>query len=331
MDTFMIDMIRNDFNVEVIAQNEPNCLLLGIRGTHYHFVEYVKEGQFSSIYQHHIPRYSMAYWFDSLVTNGKATSIRPLSAPLLQQFQLTFFPDNQTGFSSNTDYIIPENLTGQFLKAVKKDISRLKRARKLVKTENGSTFLEEITSLRNNPFEVGILNEDDLVIVAYDFLLYRSLRKKQPSILHYMYSQLIDGDESIPDENIRKMAAWLTAIDPGEVQDADLKLFLDIQEKNFPKKIWGDQVKINREEAADVIRDVYNNLGLVRQAQFKTLYFLHGTFVFLLFGYIFQSISLPKYIELCTVGHQPDSTWEQKVRYESAVVQIFQDAFHTRN
>ncbi|MEI6173240.1 MAG: hypothetical protein WCR01_05760 [Bacteroidota bacterium] len=330
MSDFMVEMMQHDFKVEVIAQKENAHLMLGIRGSHYHFVESIQDGSFNTMDQHHIPRYQMAYWFDSLSSNKEATSVRPLSANISPSFRLTLFADDQVEFSSVVDYILKEKDSEKFFNAVKKDVSRLRRAKTLIQSNDNGFYIDGITTQKGLPIETGILDEDDLLMIAYDYLLYKSLRKQPEFGLYVMYSYLIDNQFEIPENNFMVMACQLHGIGYDELSPEEGNFFMNVQKKYFPKQIWGKQAKVTQEETARVIKEVYTNLDPVKKVQFKSLSEAHGTYVFVLIAYIFQNIKMSSYIELCTRGHQPDSIWEQKIRYDSNVIQMFIDKFFSK-
>lgn len=330
MSDFMIEMMQNDFNVEVIAQKENAHLMLGIRGSHYHFVESIQDGSFNTMDQHHIPRFQMAYWFDSLSRIKEASSVRPLSAKISPSFRLTLFEDDQIGFSSVVDYILKEKDSEKFFKAVKKDIARLRRANKLIQSNDNGYYLDGITTQHGRSIETGLLDVEDLQMIAFDYLLHKSVGRKPFFGIIMMYNKLIDGDLAISDEDFMEMASWLDFFNPEEVEEEYLKLFSSVQKKHFQKQIWGKRSKVSQEEATGLFKDLYMKLNPIEKVQFKTLYELHGTFFFLSIAFIFQDIKMANYIELCARGQQPDSTWEQKIRYESNVVQMFNDKFFSK-
>ena len=330
MSDFMIEMMQHDFNVEVIAQKENAHLMLGIRGSHYHFVESIQDGSFNTMDQHHIPRFQMAYWFDSLSRNKDVTSVRPLSANISPSFRLTLSADDQVGFSSVVDYILKEKDSEKFFKAVKKDIARLRKAKKLIKTKGKKFYLDGIKTMSGRRIESGLLDYEDLQIIAFDYLLLDTLRKKPVFGIYIMYSHLIDNNTDFPNEEFDKMALRLASIRTEDMSHGVSLLFTDVQKKFFSKQIWGKGVKIPTEDVSILLREFYTNLNPYQKIEFKILHVLHRTVILLLIGFIFQSITLSKYIELNTQSEQPDSEREQRIRYESNVIQMFIDKFFNK-
>lgn len=326
-DNFMKEMIQHDFNVRLLSEVDDAIMLAGIRPTYYHLITHSD----MCLSQYHIPRYTMAYRLGYLLNNEWNQPDRPMHFELInRRIDAVDFSGGNYGFYTLSRYFkFNGEFSETFLKEVKKDISLLQKAGKMVKSDNTGVFIEGINTpsgsvLRHKD------NEDLLIAVAFDYLLSKG-KKRLSFGIYELYCNTIDRKYNLSIKDFREMADFLEYVDPEKLDTYVSDAFNKLQEKFFTKPVWGKGIKVDRDDTVNVLKEVHKKMNPGQKVIFKTLFKNDHCFVMLILAFIYGLIDVYTYCDQITGCYQPDSKEEQSIRMDSNMIQLFISLTKTYN
>ena len=350
----MKDILQHDFKVTILCEEEDANMYVGYRPAYYQFL--VEQDVY--LFHYHIPRYLFASRFGTVIEMNWNKPDFPLLMEITKTMGALKFTDEIYGLSAaGRHFKIKKESALKFHKELDKDFTKFMKASKLIKKKKSGYYLEGIVT----PGGSEIVHKDESYLhpVAFDYLL----SKKKHFGIYELYSDVIDGNTELTDNDFGAMADFLAGslesykkyqqeiikrkeeaennfkaaflydfevvsngLTRSQIEQETEKMFElygKVQEVCLDKPVWGKDIKTNKNVVEKGIRKAFNNLTPEQKVVFKSLYELHRSTAFLILAFIHQIIDADKYCEPLTRGYQPDSKEEQSIRMESNMIQFF--------
>lgn len=345
-DDMMLQVIPNDFTVELIWNDGPDALFGALRKggreviaaaegpweTHtcgvWHFVAPEPASaagpiQRFGIRQWHVPRYTMAEALDELrlgrgekAPGGRYRLVGPGFA----------IGVNDAG----TVHWIPGTLGGQaievppaMLESLDADINRLQSVRSLVVTEtDGGYSYDGIRTAAGHE----IRHESRRLVEAIAFEK-KSLRRLEAGNFG-IYSAFctyrdFDLPKDMPDDLTQSLIAGQWVYDATSVTDDVMEMFLEAQRRLLPRPIWGPGLDVSQSEAARILGEGMRTLPMEKRVQFVLMNGMHNAGLFLPLAVLTDCITFEQYVQYMTQGFAPDSGEEQDRRKHVAYISLY--------
>ena len=317
---FMLDVIQSDFNVKLLMQKEDARIFYGFKNGYVHFVK--EYGNY--IVQQHIPRFEFARCFMILFRNKIENNQKSPADKFNSKFMVAKYSEELYSiiFGKHT-FQLSLYEADEFFNEIKIDVQKYQKAQKTIKLFDEILCLETPLTVNGNYFISKDRNIDHLTAIAFENQIFKNLSTKPPVSIYAMYSKVIDENYEITSEEFTELAQTYRYYNPDEMSDELKSVFLKIQKKfSFPDFNAGtDQIKKKMEL-------IHNLLTPIQKAQFAEIYDLQrGTPFFMMLALITNIIDASEYIEMVSPGLQPDSEFEQKIRYETNIIVSFGKLF----
>ncbi len=322
------EVIPSDFDVDLILRTKNKALFAAKRKFYWHFVRATSETNdgytHNDIVQRHIPRFLMCEVisslrkFDELVRDdtNKGLALSSYEMELVGMYSVDLGRYNIT--LSPT----PEGLPNEFCEFLEEDLPVFELAKSKVKFEDDLYVLPRAKSYTKKP--VASKSRRLIEAIAFERETIKKLNARQFGIYsafctwkdfcedvikeRHFYEVLVDGQFEYDAEEF----------DYGDFMD----LALNVQNELLDKPIWGTGIKVDRDEAVDILAKGMSQLTSIQLAQFNLMNGMHQGGLFLPLAQILGLNSYEKYVEWKTEGYQPDSEQEQGLRYEVEIIKL---------
>jgi hypothetical protein len=344
-DDMMLQVIPNDFTVELIWNEGPDALFGALRKggreviaategsweTHtcgvWHFVAPASAAeagpiQRCGIRQWHVPRYTMAEALDEvrLDCGEKATGGR---------YRLVG-PEFAIGVNSaGTVYWIPGPLGGRaiavppaMLKLLEADISRLQSARSLIAETNGGYSYDGIRTAAGHQ----IRHESRRLVEAIAFEKKTLPRLQAGNFgIYSAFCTFRDFDvaREMPDDLMQMLVLGQWNYDVSDVSSDVMEMFVEVQRRLLSQPIWGPGLGVSESEAARILGKGMRTLRMEKRVQFVLMNGMHGAGLFLPLAVLTDCIDFEQYAQYVTQGFAQDSGEEQDRRKHVAYIALY--------
>jgi len=327
--SFLLQIIPRDFSVEVVYTDDHGGLFAAQRQDVVHFVEATikrrDDGYYqTNISQNHIPRFLLAEAIFSQDEFNRLTrdeSNHGLAMATVECDELGLY-SRDTGIFDLHGYETPSGLPRSIWES---DVETYSIAKSKVKFTDGLYVLPRSKSYTGK----SVASESRRLIEAIAF--ERELFKKLNPQRFGIYSAFCTWKDFCEDV-IKPRSFFEELVDGQLIYDANsddygsfMDLALNFQDTLLSKRIWGKGINVTREKATDIIQDGLSRLTSIQLAQFTLMNGMHASGLFLPLAQVLGLNSWETYIQWKTECYQPDSTEEQRLRTETAIIKMLGD------
>jgi hypothetical protein len=344
-DDMMLQVIPNDFTVELIWNDGPDALFGALRKggreviaaaegpweTHtcgvWHFVAPEPASaagpiQRFGIRQWHVPRYTMAEALDELRLG------RGEKAPG-GRYRLVG-PEFAVGVNdAGTVHWMPGTLGGQaipvppaMLESLDADINRLRSGRSLVTELNGGYSYDGMQTAAGHE----IRHESRRLVEAIAFEK-KTLRRLEAGNfgIYSAFCTFRDFDlaREMPDDLMQMLVFGQWNYEVSDVPSHVMEMFLEAQRRLFSRPIWGPGLDVSQSEAARILGEGMRTLPMEKRVQFVLMNGMHEAGLFLPLAVLTNCIDFDQYAYYVTQGFAPDSGEEQDRRKHVAFISLY--------
>ena len=318
----IIPIISRNFNVELIANDSECYFFSALRSDVWHFVHGIvsesEHGGFHTDFkQWHIPRYVVAESMEQMrLLDGYDP---PMFFELVSDLGIALTPDRKVRFSLRA---INEGLNENFSKSLEQDIEHLKKARDLVKFNDGHYVLPRSKTVYKNPV---IDNSKELIeAIAFERITRNKLDAKKFGIYSAYCTQAdFDHNQRVPISEITRLVKNQFSFDPDDVPDDVLDVCMKVQEMFLEKNIWGPGIDLSVDEAVKIFRDAMSKVSDRQSAMYALMIGMHNPSIFLPLAVILEIVPYRKYLDWMTSSLQPDSSDEQYMLGTTSFIELF--------
>jgi len=309
----MVQAIGDDFNVELVAEDESWLLFVSERKDFFHFVEYDIEEQILS--QHHVPHLAFARALERAAVEGDESVIPVQEGVGILPGEESFLMlgDGAVPFS-----VLGEGLSQRLLKTAK----ALAAARKKVVFEEGAYTIPEAATSEGN----AVLSASKALIEG--IAMERSLRRRlnaQDFGLYSAFCTHVDSPCALDEIScLKDLLGSHFAFYEDDFSDSGMvDAAAEVQRQLFPYPIWGPDIAVNAASRTKALKAAVKRLTPAQATQVVLLNGMHEANVFVALGVATGIISYEWYKELQTVSFEPDSEEEQFVRISASFIELF--------
>ena len=333
----MWQMIKNDFDVQLISEDGDRRLFAERREQVWHFVKSVpgessdpENGHFNwDIGQSHVPRYSMAVAikqlreFNTLTRDHFSADDRVVTTN-----------SDKVGIYSRgkNSYDIKLLETGSgwpaaFVEAIEEDIHVLDGCQDQIEMKDGIFYLADTKTPAGYPVVSSC--RSFIEAIAFERAVLGELDPERISVygIFCVWRDLII-DKKLPAnycEQLVKNQFQYSA------EDFEGSQFLDLAMRTqgalLERPIWGvkdnEVIEMDIVEATEILSDGMSRLSGYQLTQFYGMDQLHQAGLFLPMAMVIGLIPWEQYIVWKTEGYQPDSHEEQSFREATAFIKMF--------
>jgi len=320
---FMKSVIKRDFDVELIYEQQSKAFFGAARPDYWHFVSWIYNEGKNDILQIYISRYYVAK-----------------EAAFLEDFcaNISAEPNDKNSNSyslhvrnSDCDYYLARDDVGRWhlckeqgsftpkgfptilSDIIAEDIKRYKKAVSSLKKANDGWLLPRAKSFDGHP----VVAESQSLIesIAFEKTLTGKLNARRFGI----YSAYCTWRDRIVGTSVsmslcRDLVEGQFEYDPEEISDRTVEIFMQVQQHLLSRPIWGSGLSVDIEEASNILHDGLSKLDSYQITQFHLLNGMHSGGLFYPLALILGVVSLQHYCDIFTEHCQPDSPDEQFVR-----------------
>jgi len=344
-DDMMLQVIANDFTVELIWNEGPDALFGALRKggreviaategpweTHacgvWHFVATDPAAAAApikrfGIRQWHVPRYTMAEAIDEL-RHGHGEKVPGGRYRLVG-------PEFAIGVSSGgAVHWIPGPLGGRaiavppaMLKSLEADASRLQSARSLIAEMNGGYSYDGIRT--NAGHEIRHESQRLVEAIAFEKKTLPRLQAGNFGI-YSAFCTFRDFDlaREMPDDLMQMLVLGQWNYDVSDVTSDVMQMFLEVQRRLLSQTIWGPGLDVSESDAARILGEGMRTLRMEKRVQFVLMNGMHGAGLFLPLAVLTDCIDFEQYAQYVSQGFAPDSGEEQDRRKHVAYIALY--------
>jgi hypothetical protein len=326
--SIVAQIIPSDFDVDLIYKAKNTALFAAKRKFHWHFVRATSEninGHINNdIAQRHIPRFVMCEVIHSLkkfddIARDSNNQGMPIGS--YESDQVGMYSVDKGRYNINLIQT-PEGLPNHFCKRLEEDLAVFETAKSKVKFENDLYVLPRSKSYTKKP--VAAKSRRFIEAIAFERETCKKLDPRQFGI-YSAFCTWKDFSEDV----IKERHFYEELVDDQfeyDAEDSDygdfMELALNVQNTLLERPIWGSKLKVDREEAVDILTKGMAQLTSIQLAQFTLMNGMHQGGLFLPLAQVLGLNSYEKYIQWKTDGFQPDSEEEQGLRYEIEIIKL---------
>jgi len=311
----MLEMIPNDFDVELVSEDPSESLFAARRTDVWHFVlvsTKKSESNYQSIDigQFHWPRYSVA----------RALADKDVNVPSLVQ-KLGIHVDRDAVSIMLRDKVF--RLSATMVGEMEKDLVSLERA--MAKVRVTTEGFEVIDAETSRGFSVVTAQRSLAEAIAFEWETRQTLDYSDFAV----YSAFCTWRDFICDDpkkasNIANgMAEEMIGWDPARIGDEPYwESVFQIQERLWGARIWGPGVNAEKDVLCDAFSRAFGMLSSIQFAQFVLMNGMHRGGPFHALATLFGLIDFDGYKYWRTREFQPDSPEEQEIRTHSAFIEL---------
>ena len=320
--------IDTDFGVELIHKTENEALFVAKRKFYWHFVgvKLTSENGFihNVLVQQHIPRYVMCEVIDSLkkidhIAQDQAKAGRVTRTHECERVGIYSVGNSRYGF----DLIyVHQGLSKEFCEYLEEDLVAFEVAKSKVKFVDDLYVLPRSKSYSKKP--VSAKSKRLIEAIAFERVTCKKLDARNFGI----YSAFCTWKDFC-EEGIKDRHFYEALVDGQYKYDAEefyygdfMDLALNVQNDFLDKPIWGKGIKVDRDVAVDILVKGMSQLTSIQLTQFSLMMGMHESGLFLSLAQVLGLNSYEKYIEWKTQSYQPDSEYEQDLRYEIEIIKL---------
>ena len=324
--------LARDFNVELLCRSDNAALFWALRegasgtfeGTNtvglWQFGEAVEQEDGVSLSQWHVHRFTMA---DRLrVLQSVSAAHCPVVAELAPGLQLVLHAPGK--FSIVTGSLFSSAPVPQPVgKQLRQDLKVLARARAEVSGDAEDDYsLAGATTAAGSP--VRSISSDLIAAMAFEWLTTGGLYAGQFGI-YSAHCTCCDfrTSKSMSDDLIAGLISGDLAEDAGETMDVVREFFAETERRLFSTPIWSEYGNSDLREVSRVLSKAMAKLTRTQRVQFILLNGMHRSRVMMPLAAVSGVISFEEYASARCWGLQPDSTEEQDVRKETAIIKLY--------
>jgi hypothetical protein len=337
---FMIQMIQNDFDVELLAASEDSALFGALREggnqtvstpngpwmSHvmgvWHFVAVTGGGNVLQTRQWHIPRYEMAREMEQrkkVFDQFGDRSSSPIVGDVAGLHMRTASPAELTiHLPGGVIFVVDP----AFTQKLQSDIGLLKKARADVRERAEEFFIPDLKTAADHPVESP--SPSLLAAIAMEKLMVPKMEAGNFGI-YSAYCTYRDFDASVefPQSGVRELVDTQLAYNPEDILDDICDMFAEVQKKLLREPIWGKSVCMSADQAVPILAAGMAKLTRAQRTQFILMNGMHGAGLFLPLAAVLGLCSFEQYGDYMCQGMAPDSPDEQERRIEIAYIRLF--------
>lgn len=316
----MAAIVAHDFKVELLCRSENAALYWATREGMWHFIEQVDQGGVVSLYQWHIPRFTMA---DQLrKVQSVSSAYYPIYSELAPGLTLVLHAPGKfsivTGSLSSTTPV-----PAAVEKQLRKDLKILVRAKSEVSCDSDDDFsLAGATTPEGTP--VCSSSEELIAAIAFEWLTTGGLYAFSFGA-YSAHCTCLDFKESerMSDAYIANLVDDSLAEDVSETRKDVREWFAETERRLFNRPIWSEYGKTNSREASRALSKAMAKLTRTQRVQFLWLNVMFEPSVMMPLAVLSGVISFEEYANVRSAGRQPDSSEEQALRMEIAWIKLY--------
>ncbi len=309
-------MIPNDFDVELIFEDETTSVFAAERQDVFHFVHASIKNKNSNfqqidISQFHVPRFEIARALTFSAEN-------PIPE-LLKQHEIRSEGDEIHISLNDRSYCLPKNL----VEIIRKDLFLLKNSLTSVRFEDeGFAVLEAktsagfplITEQRSLAEAIAFERKSRGFLDPSNFSVYSA---------YCTWRDFLRDDPTKKNSIARGMAKEMVSWDPNSFgDDSYWDSVFDIQERLWGDRYWGPGLETSEELLFNSFLKAFSNLSSIQFTQFVLMNGMHQGGPFHALATLFGWLDFDSYNSWRTRGYQPDSVDEQEIRTQSAFIRL---------
>jgi hypothetical protein len=309
-------MIQNEFDVELVFQDESASIFSACRPDVWHFVlattnQVAPNYQSIDISQFHWLRYSVAR---ALTSQGSANVPH-----LVQKIGIQVGGEHLTVTLRERQYRMPENLLAE----MRKDLPILEKAAAEVKA--GAVGFEVSGTVTSRGYPVVAEQRSLAEAIAFERETRNTLDPRDFAV----YSAFCTWRDFLRDDPNKKrsiatgMAQEMMNWDPDVIgDDACWESIFEIQERLWGVRIWGPGVDTEQDALIGAFFGAFDRLSSIQFAQFVLMNGMHQGGPFHALATLFGLIDFDGYKYWRTREFQPDSAEEQEIRTHSSFIEL---------